>query len=80
MIEGFAALALAPPGTSFIDKSGKLHRTGGLGWSPETFWRATLTEFHLAMKERHATETTDITAADARSIARTRGYAIWGEE
>lgn len=74
------AVALAPPSTGFWHER-KFYPMGGLGWAPETFWRSTLTEFHMAEKVFNTNKgvETDITPTIARNVARDRGYKIYGE-
>lgn len=57
---------------------------GGLGWTPATFWSASLTEFECAWSARSAapgpgSDTPPITMADARRAARAAGMTLFGE-
>lgn len=73
--------ASAPVGTGYLGEDRRMHPMGGLGWSPETFWRSTLVEFAAAFRGRSgpADNTEVIDSSDARRIARERGYKIFGE-
>lgn len=81
-INSYMDMALAPVGTSFLTEKGDVTATGGLGWTPATFWAATLSEFHAAMRGRDgkAGDKTTITPADARRHARASGHKIFGED
>lgn len=81
-IQSHMDLALAPAGTSFLTEKDGVVATGGLGWSPATFWSASLAEFYSALRGRDgkASDNTAITPADARRYARASGHKIFGED
>lgn len=73
-------LALAPAYGVQLHNGG-IAPVGGLGWTPDTFWNATLTEFHraFALISSAGKTRTDMTPIKARAVARLAGYKIFGE-
>jgi hypothetical protein len=58
-------------------KDGRAANGGGLGWTPQAFWAATLAEFAMAVRDPNAES--GITQADARAAALAAGLPLFGE-
>lgn len=65
------------PALTGVTQEGRVANAGGLGWTPATFWAATLAEFELAVAEPSAAAS--VTHHQARAAAVAAGFTLFGE-